>query len=99
VRPDDVLTRLSNVPIATWRYKGDEPNAVHLGPMAQDFFAAFGLGTDQRRIAPGDMAGVSLAAVQALHKQVNAKDTEIAELKQRLADLEALVSTLADAKK
>jgi hypothetical protein len=99
VSPEDVLTRLSSLPIATWRYKGDDPNARHLGPMAQDFAALFGLGNDDRRIAPLDVAGVSLAAVQALHQQVNAKDAEIAELKQRLANLEALVSTLADAKK
>jgi hypothetical protein len=99
VSPEEVLTRLSSLPIATWRYKGDDPNARHLGPMAQDFAALFGLGNDDKRIAPLDVAGVSLAAVQALHKQVNEKDAEIADLKQRLAALEALVSSLAEARK
>ncbi|HJX29187.1 MAG TPA: tail fiber domain-containing protein, partial [Thermoanaerobaculia bacterium] len=106
VSPEEVLTRLSSLPIATWRYKGDDPNARHLGPMAQDFAALFGLGNDNRRIAPLDVAGVSLAAVQALHKQVDEKDAAISalrqqndELAQRLARLEALVSSLASAAK
>jgi hypothetical protein len=102
VTPEEVLAKVVELPIATWRYKGDDPNVHHLGPMAQDFAAAFGLGPDDRHIAPLDAAGVSLAAIQALHKQVEQKDAAIQDLRQRntdlekrLADLEALVSKLA----
>jgi len=75
--------------------------------MAQDFASAFGLGEDERHIATLDMAGVSLASIQALNSKMTtalaAKDTEIATLRrensdlaQRLATLEKLVSTLME---
>lgn len=102
VDPDTVLAKVANLPIAEWTYKTDETQARHLGPMAQDFAATFGLGPDNTHIAPGDMAGVSLAAVQALHKQVSAKDAELEalrrqndELARRLAELEARISAIA----
>ena len=91
-----------SLPISTWHYKGDATSVQHLGPMAQDFAAAFGLGQDDRHIAPLDVAGVSLAAIQALHREVSQKDSAIqdlqrrnADLEKRLADLEALVNRLA----
>lgn len=105
VNPETILAKVANLPISTWVYKADEAQATHLGPMAQDFAAAFGLGEDNLHIALGDMAGVSLAAVQALNKQVSEKDAEIAklqeqnaELAQRLSNLEALVNNLASEK-
>jgi hypothetical protein len=92
-----ILAKVNSLPIATWRKQGEE--ATHIGPMAQDFAAAFGLGEDERRIAPLDVASVSLAAVQALHQEASERDAEIAKLKEqnsalekRLADLEALVN-------
>ena len=87
VDPADVLAKVSELPIATWRYKGDD--ATHVGPMAQDFFAAFGLGADDKHIAPTDMAGLSLAAIQALQAEVAEKDARIRALEQRLERLEA----------
>ncbi|MES1243882.1 MAG: tail fiber domain-containing protein [Acidobacteriota bacterium] len=105
VNPETILAKVASLPISTWVYKADEAQATHLGPMAQDFAAAFGLGEDNLHIAPMDMAGVSLAAVQALNKQASEKDAEIArlqqqnaELAQRLANLEALVNSLASQK-
>jgi hypothetical protein len=105
VRREEILAKLAALPIATWTYKSED-DIRHMGPMAQDFSAAFGLGMDDKHIAPTDMAGVTMAAVQALHQEVTAKDAEIAGLKQRnddlakrLADLEALVSSLAASKK
>ncbi|HWN42917.1 MAG TPA: tail fiber domain-containing protein, partial [Thermoanaerobaculia bacterium] len=98
VQPEDVLARLVSLPISTWSRKDDGSRARHLGPMAQDFSAAFGLGEDNRHIAPLDMAGVSLASIQALHRMATEKEAEIAQLRrenddlaQRLAALEALV--------
>ena len=102
VRPEEVLAKVVSLPISTWHYKGDDTSVQHLGPMAQDFAAAFGLGQDDRHIAPLDAAGVSLAAIQALHREVSEKDSAIqdlqrrnADLEKRLADLEALVNRLA----
>jgi hypothetical protein len=104
VQPDEVLAKVDSLPISTWRYKGDAADVHHLGPMAQDFSAAFGLGEDDRHIAPLDAAGVSLAAIQALNRKVTEKQAAIedlarrnADLEKRLADLETLVAKLAPA--
>jgi len=40
----DVLERLSRIPITQWNLKSQDPSIQHMGPMAQDFYAAFGLG-------------------------------------------------------
>lgn len=92
VDPQRVLAKVVELPISTWRKIGD--SSTHLGPMSQDFAAAFGLGEDDRHIAPIDLAGVSLAAIKALQGEIAAKDTEIAELKQRLESLEAAVAAM-----
>ncbi len=70
VDPAEILERVSGLPIATWQLKTDPERVKHLGPMAQDFSAAFGLGADDRHIAPADLASVSLAAIQALYAEV-----------------------------
>jgi hypothetical protein len=62
----DVLAKLDALPVSAWTYKTDESSARHAGPMAQDFHAVFGLGDDETRLAPGDEAGVALAAVKEL---------------------------------
>jgi hypothetical protein len=90
----EVLAKLAAVPISTWKFKtGDD--VLHMGPMAQDFAAAFGLGIDDKHVSPNDMAGVSLAAVQGLDQIVKEKEEEIAELKGRIEKLEKLVQGLA----
>jgi hypothetical protein len=67
---DDALERLAGLPISVWTYGFDHPSVRHLGPMAQDFAAAFGLGTDDRRIELVDACGVLMAACKALHRRV-----------------------------
>ena len=78
----------------------------HIGPMAQDFYAAFGVGEDDRHISTVDADGVALAAIQGLYQVVQDKDAAIASLQtenetlktrlddldQRLAALEAIAS-------
>ena len=90
----DVLARLADVPITTWNYSADDDEVRHMGPMAQDFYAAFGLGRDERHIAPLDTNGVALAAAQELYRLVQAQDAQIARLEQQSADLEARVAAL-----
>jgi len=92
VRREEILAKLATLPIATWTYKTEDIR--HMGPMAQDFSAAFGLGMDDKHIAYTDMAGVTMAAVQALHEEVSTKDAEIAELKSRIETLEKLVNSM-----
>jgi hypothetical protein len=90
----DILARLSSMPVSFWSYKTDEYR--HMGPMAQDFAKAFGLGINDTTINPMDLAGVSLAAAKALQNELQAKDAEISTLKQRLEALEAAVAAMAN---
>ena len=107
---EDLLLRLRQVPVTTWRYRDEEDRSVlHIGPMAQDWHRAFGFSRDDQTINMSDFDGVNLAAVKALEartaqlqQQVAAKDAEIARLNarqaetdRRLAELEAAVRALA----
>jgi hypothetical protein len=78
--PDAILHELVSLPISTWRYRWDPDDVRHLGPMAQDFAAAFGLGPDVRVIDPTDAQGIALAAIQAVHQQVVGLEARIAAL-------------------
>jgi hypothetical protein len=93
VRREEILQKLAVLPISTWSYKTEDTR--HMGPMAQDFSAAFGLGEDDTHISYNDLAGVTMAAVQALNQEVSAKNAEIAELRERLARLEKLIDQLS----
>lgn len=95
VDADALLRKVAALPISQWRYR-KEPGAAHIGPMAQDFHALFGLnGADAKHIATVDEGGVALAAIQGLNQKLTAeleqKQTEITELKQRLAKIELLL--------
>lgn len=92
VDPREVLASVSEVPISTWRKIGD--SSTHLGPMAQDFKAAFGLGDDERHIAPGDLAGVSLAAIQGLHALVEEQRQQIEQQQELIRLLEERLTRL-----
>jgi hypothetical protein len=92
----EVLSRLAGLPISEWMYRSDPTQARHVGPMAQDFYATFGLGPDNRHIAPRDMAGIALVAAQELQSQNAKLEAENDELRDRLDTLEALVYSLMD---
>jgi hypothetical protein len=79
----DVLARLAALPITSWSYRAEDPSVRHMGPTAQDFHAAFGLGADDTSLSTIDPAGVALAAIQELARVTD-------ELKARVAELEAL---------
>jgi len=93
-----VLERLAGLSIFTWNYKAQPDSVRHLGPMAQDFHAAFGLGEDDRHISTTDAEGVALAAIQELYRDSLAKDAKIASLTaemQKLKAVERQVNALA----
>ena len=97
-----ILSRLRTLPITTWQYKGASERR-HIGPMAQDFHAAFdgllALHSDDKTIAPLDEAGVAFASIQALCEKVETENRKLqdenAALKERLARLERAVEALA----
>jgi len=77
----DILNTLAGIPIQTWNYTTQEAAIRHMGPMAQDFYAAFGLGEGDTTIGVVDADGVALAAIQGLYTLVQAQQAEIAALK------------------
>jgi len=83
-----ILSRLARLPIQSWSYKSEPPNVQHIGPMAQDFRAVFGLGKDDKVINTVDADGVALAAIQALYQLVQDKEKKIERLQTRVARLE-----------
>ena len=85
-----VLSKVLDLPIARWNYK-DDPAAPHIGPVSQDFRAAFGLGTDDKTIATVDADGVALAAIQGLNQKV---EQEATELRAALKAQQELIGTL-----
>jgi hypothetical protein len=98
VEPREVLAQLVAVPIQTWSYKS-EGAIRHIGPVAQDFQAVFGLGADDKHIATVDADGVALAAIQGLNQRLSEelkhRDAENAQLKLRLEKIEELLGQRA----
>ncbi|MFL6247542.1 MAG: tail fiber domain-containing protein [Thermoanaerobaculia bacterium] len=91
VNGEEVLARLREVPVSTWNYITEGREVRHIGPMAEDFHRAFGLGTDDKSIGVQDLASVSLAAIKALEErtaEVAALRAQLAAFEQRLAALE-----------
>jgi hypothetical protein len=91
-----VLEKLATLPITQWHYRWeDQDETPHIGPMAQDFKAAFYPGRDDKSITTQEADGVALAAIQGLNQkltdELKRRDAENAELKQRLEKLEALL--------
>ncbi|HEX8393087.1 MAG TPA: tail fiber domain-containing protein [Longimicrobium sp.] len=85
-----VLARIRALPVSTWRYRSEEDRAVrHIGPMAQDWAAAFGLSPDTTTINTGDFDGVNLAAAQALAARTDRLGEADARHDARLRALEA----------
>jgi hypothetical protein len=96
-----LLARLAQVPITTWSYRAQDPSIRHIGPMAQDFYAAFGLGESQRYISTVDADGVALAAIQALYAQnqdltaeVSTYRAENAALREKVDSMETRLAAL-----
>jgi hypothetical protein len=95
LNPQTVLAKVAALPVTEWNYKTDDASQKHIGPMAQDFQAAFQLSADDKHISVMDEGGVALAAIQGLHQQLEEQKVENAELKAQLAELKTLVNQLA----
>jgi hypothetical protein len=95
-----VLTRLAAIPITQWNYKWEsETNAPHIGPMAQDFKAAFYPGRDDKSISTLEFDGVALAAIQGLNQkmedELKARDARIDALEKELVALKEVIMTFS----
>lgn len=103
VNGEDFLRKIAGMELSSWNYKSTLPNKRrHYGPMAQDFFAAFGkdqygtIGTDTT-INSADFDGVNLIAIQALEKRTRKMEQlekENVELKNTLLYLRQEIDEL-----
>lgn len=84
----DVLQKLEAVPVTTWNYRTQDEEFRHMGPMAQDFYAAFGVGDTPSGITAIDADGVALAAIKGLHEMVKELQKDNQELR---LQIEALI--------
>lgn len=91
VQEQDVLQKVMSIPVSRWKYTGTEE--YHIGPMAQDFYAAFRVGLDDESISTIDPSGVALACVQALKKENDALKNTVDILMKRLDALERNATT------
>jgi len=101
VDDEDVLAKVRDIPVTTWNYIAEGKQVRHMGPFAQDFYAAFGLGTDSASIGMIDINGVNLAAIKALEERtvalkaaqtaLEAKSQRLDQLEERMARLEKLL--------
>jgi hypothetical protein len=89
IDPRAVLDRLAALPISQWNYKSDETSVRHVGPMAQDFRAAFDLGKDDLHIDMIDANGVTMASVQALYQMMLEKEKKNEQLADEVRRLRA----------
>src|SRR5207302_3746499 len=87
INDEEILNKLAALPVTSWRYKNDDSGNRYIGPMAQDFHALFGLGTDTT-IATLDMEGVTLAAVKALQRENATLRDQLEQLMRRVEQLE-----------
>lgn len=105
VNSKEILRKLMQLPVSMWNYKIEGSNIKHIGPMAQDFYSVFGVGSDDKTISSIDPAGVAFAAIQELSKQNEELRSQKEELKiqnekimERLSELELTVKSLASKK-
>jgi hypothetical protein len=94
VDPQTVLEAVAEMPVTVWNYRSEEASVRHMGPMAQEFYAAFGLGEDDKHISTTDADGVSLAAIQALYAHTQDLQTENAALQEENAAMQAQIDAL-----
>ena len=84
----EILSHLAHVPIQTWTFRQDNTGTQHIGPMAQDFYAAFQFGPDDKHIATVDADGVAFAAIQGLNEIVQEQNAELAAKAKKIDALE-----------
>ncbi len=84
---EELLEQIADLEITRWNYKS-QPGVEHIGPTAQDFQAAFGVGANDKSISTIDPSGIALAAIKELQKQN-------AELRAQLEALNRKVESLS----
>ena len=95
----NVLEQLTALPIHQWTYKHEAQDVKHMGPMAEDFYQTFKLGTTSKGISSLDASGIAMAAIQALSLKLDEKDQRIAKLESQLRRVDELKDEISVIKK
>ena len=91
----EVLDKVVEMPISKWRFKSEDDDVKHIGPVAQDFMASFGYGSSDKHITSTDADGVALAAIQGLNEKLEANlEVTRGELAQKQAEIDRLEAEL-----
>lgn len=91
---EQILQRLSQLPITRWNMKGDKKIVQHIGPTSQDFHSAFAIGDDDKHINTADIQGVALAAIKGLYQVVQQKDIRLQKQEAKLQEQEVKIAQL-----
>jgi hypothetical protein len=95
VDEQELLDKVASLPLLHWSYKNDGQHVLHVGPMAQDFYASFKVGADDRHIATIDEGGVALAAIKGLNQKLErAVNEQASQLQAQGSQLQAQASQL-----
>ena len=93
INDQTILSKIVELPITQWNYKSDK-DALHIGPVAEDFYSIFGLGDSSTSISTIDPSGIALVGVKALDENVSTQQTQITELQTQVSALHAQNATL-----
>jgi len=88
-----ILQRVVDMPLTEWNAK-TAPDQRHIGPVAEEWWATFGLGSDDKHVSLTDVGGVALAAIKGLNQVVSEKDSVISRLEQTVGTLQQQNSAL-----
>jgi trimeric autotransporter adhesin len=91
---EDVLFRMRSIPVNTWNYIDEGRQSRHMGPFAEDFWAAFGLGDDPKGIGHLDIDGVNFAGIRALDSRTESMQSTIDRQAEQIRRLEAANTAL-----
>jgi trimeric autotransporter adhesin len=94
VNPRAILRGVLQLPISTWNYKTQDTSVRHIGPMAQDFAAAFKVGESDKTISTIDPDGVAFAAIQGLHEELTDRDAKIDTLRRQVEQQQSQIDDL-----
>ena len=87
----EVLDKVVEMPITRWKFKAEDDDVKHIGPVAQDFMASFGYGSSDKHITSTDADGVALAAIQGLNEKLEDTQTELANVRaEKQAEIDRL---------
>lgn len=87
----EILERLVAMPMSSWSAKLDPDGQRHIGPIAEEWWATFGLGPGDKSVSLTDVGGVALAAIQGLNQELELRDEKIARLETELDELRQLI--------